>query len=77
MNNILVMFRTNNGKFMLLTDVNMMCYHPDTQSFVFGSDARQEAYRIEGISAFEATSIMEDAFENNRVNLNAYKSTRH
>lgn len=76
-NNILVLFRTSNGNFMLLADANMMCYHPNTQSLVFGSDARQELYRIENISALEATSIMERAFENNRANLNAYKATRY
>lgn len=75
-NNSLVLFRTTNGKFMLLADVNMMCYEPNAQSLVFGSDARQEAYRIEGISAFEANALLERAFEDNRVNLNAYKATR-
>lgn len=75
-NNILVLFRTSNSKFMLLADVNMMCYHPNTQSLVFGSDARQELYRIENISALEATSILERAFGENRVSLKAYQATR-
>lgn len=76
-NNIVVLFRKTIGDFMLLTDVNMMCYHPNTQSLVFGSDARREAYRIENISVLEATSIMERASKDNRVNLNAYKATRY